>query len=733
MDKKIVGETYRFTVITDFLIRIEEDPLGHFEDRPTQTVVDRNFGHPKIDVIHNQNGHVLEIVTPGCHLYYNGGRFAPDTLFIDVAKAHSLFQNRWFFGVNNNNNLKGTARTLDSADGPIPLADGIMSKDGFSYLDDSESASYLSETDSYQTRPKGIIDGYFFAYGRDYQAALTDFYRLTGPVPLIPRFALGNWWSRYYPYTQAGYQRLMACFDEKKIPISVSVLDMDWHQVDVPRKYGSGWTGYTWNKSLFPQPEKLLTWLHEDGKKVSLNVHPAAGIRAFENCYPKVAKNLGLDAKKEEIADFDLENAKFRQSYFDDVHHPLEEQGVDFWWLDWQQGGSQTDQHLDPLWLLNHYHYQDSAKRHNGIGLTLSRYAGPGSHRYPLGFSGDTIISWASLNFQPYFTITAANIGYTWWSHDIGGHMHGHFDGELATRWLQFGVFSPINRLHSSNNLFSGKEPWNYRSDFQESQERFLRLRAQLLPYLDTANFKTHVQGVPLVKPLYYDYPEETQAYEQKNEYFFGSNMLVSPITAPHDTTTQDGHTTVWLPKGNWIDYLTHLPYQGDTVFNAYRGIDSLPVFVKRGSLIVTNPHVMDNPDHLPQTLLIQIFAGSDGYYCLVEHAGNQLAKTFFNWHDQEHKLSYTIEDPDHIIPKNRQIDEEVIVPKKEDVFTELFSRLQKAKIPFDLKQQLYQAFKSADFTALGYINLLNTLEDKDLKNTLTELVYVRQSYLNDI
>lgn len=234
------------------------------------------------------------------------------------------------------------------------------------------------------------------------------------------------------------------------------------------------------------------------------------------------------------------------------------------------------------------------------------------------------------------------------------------------------------------------------------------------------------------MKPLYYDYPEEAQAYERKNEYFFGSHMLVSPITAPHDARTQDGHATVWLPKGSWIDYFTHLPYTGNTVFNAYRGVDRLPVFVKTGSLIVTNPHVMDNPDHLPQTLLIQIFAGSDGHYCLVEHAGDQLAKTFFSWHDQEHKLSYTIEDPAHILPQNRQIAEEVIMPQEEDVFQEVFSRLQKAKIAFDVKQQLYQAFKSADFTSLGYINLLNTLEDQDLKNTLTELVYVRRSYPAD-
>ena len=106
--------------------------------------------------------------------------------------------------------------------------------------------------------------------------------------------------------------------------------------------------------------------------------------------------------------------------------------------------------------------------------LILSRYAGLGSHRYPIGFSGDSIISWASLNFQPYFTSTSSNAGYTWWSHDIGGHQRGIKDDELALRWLQLGVFSPINRLHSTSNEFMGKEPWKYQSYIEIIMEKYL-------------------------------------------------------------------------------------------------------------------------------------------------------------------------------------------------------------------------------------------------------------------
>ena len=148
--------------------------------------------------------------------------------------------------------------------------------------------------------------------------------------------------------------------------------------------------------------------------------------------------------------DFDPADPAFLEAYLEVLHHPLEAEGVDFWWLDWQQGGVTRIPGLDPLWLLNHFHFLDSGRATAGAPLTFSRYAGVGSHRYPIGFSGDTVITWASLDFQPYFTATASNVGYGWWSHDIGGHFFGGKDDELTVRWTQLGVFSPIMRLHSS-------------------------------------------------------------------------------------------------------------------------------------------------------------------------------------------------------------------------------------------------------------------------------------------
>lgn len=469
------GKKYRISVLTNQLIRLEYSENGYFEDRLTRVVQNRSFtSELSLNVIEDENR--LEIITDSLHLHYDKSLFSNSGLFIDVKNNLSAYGNRWYFG-NQYSNLGGTNRTLDFVDGSIELEDGIMSKNGFAILDDSSSFVFDKMCNPVE-RPENVIDIYFFGYGRDYYTALKDFYHLTGSTPLLPRFALGNWWSRYWAYSEEGYLSLMDKFEAENVPLSVSVIDMDWHLTnDVPERFGSGWTGYSWNKKLFPDPERFLNELHKRGLKTTLNVHPADGIRAFEDAYPAVAKRLSLNTTIEEPALFDMSNEDFRKAYFEEVHHPLEKQGVDFWWIDWQQG---TEGQIDPLWLLNYYHFKDITREGNN-SVILSRYAGPGSHRFPIGFSGDTVTTWASLAFQPYFTSTASNIGYSWWSHDIGGHMLGYHDEELALRWLQFGVFSPINRLHSSNSPFQSKEPWGYSLEIAESMKVYLRLRHKFI------------------------------------------------------------------------------------------------------------------------------------------------------------------------------------------------------------------------------------------------------------
>lgn len=619
------GKNYRFTVLTSRLIRLEYQEEGLFEDHATQCVLNRTF--PAVPFEVEESDSEVHIITEHLHLTYTKQKFCKSSLNIRILGNLSDFLSVWYYG-EPIRDLGGTARTLDGKDGACELEPGLMSKGGFTVLDDGRSL-LLTQDGWIQPRKNRGTDLYFWGYGRDYKQCLKDFYHLSGATPMLPRYAFGNWWSRYYRYTQETFLELMGRFEKERIPFSVAVLDMDWHLVDIAPETGSGWTGYTWNRDLFPDPERFLQKLHEKNLKVSLNVHPADGIRKHEEKYPEMARAMGMDPESQKTVEFDITDPHFIEAYFEVLHWPLEQQGVDFWWIDWQSGSVSKMEGLDPLWGLNHYHYMDNCKRGNR-GLCFSRYAGPGSHRYPVGFSGDSIISWETLEFQPYFTATAANIGYTWWSHDIGGHMMGCMDHELAVRWLQFGVFSPISRLHSSSNPFTVKEPWNYPERHAKIMKRFLRLRHLMVPYLFTMNERCHREGLPLVEPVYYEYPWEEAAYQYKNEYFFGTQLLVCPVTSPAGHDVLRAKTQMWLPEGIWFDVFANRVYQGGRCMTLYRSLEEMPVFAKAGAIIPTAAKAEENISLNPAELTVSVYPGADGQFSLYEEYGGAVVWTVF-------------------------------------------------------------------------------------------------------
>ena len=636
------GDGWRFTVLTERMIRMEYSAKNEFVDNQTQIVVDRRFPAPKFTV--NETEAKLEIVTEYLIVTYDKKEFSGNGLTVQMLGNPYLRKTGiWFYGDQDflkMGNLKGTTETLDNAvgdmyyrdsldeskpwgepDKPIELCDGILSKNGFSVIDDS--ASLVFDNDGWvHPAPQGHTDIYFLCYGRDYLGCLNDFYHLAGRTPMLPRYALGNWWSRYYSYTQEEYLALMDRFRDEKVPIAVAIQDMGWHYVDIDPKYGKGWTGYSWNKELFPDPAAMMKELHDRGMHISLNVHPADGVRAHEDMYADMARAMGVDPESELPIPFDVTDRKFMEAYFKYLHHPNEEMGVDFWWVDWQQGSNTRVPGYDPLWMLNHYHYLDNAKGGNRP-MDFSRFAGLGSHRYPIGFSGSTFITWESLDYQPWFTATASNVGYGWWSHDIGGHRNGYREDELTTRWVQYGVFSPIMRLHSSDEVFTGKEPWKFCADSERVMRRFLSLRHQLVPYLYTMNRRFHAENQPLVQPMYYQYPEKQEAYTVKNQYFFGSELIVNPITSPTDKTVRTGSVVTWLPEGLWFDFFTGMAYHGSKKIRMHRPIDTIPVLAKAGGILPMQAmeelsSCTDNPEHME----ICVFAGANGRFDLYEDDG---------------------------------------------------------------------------------------------------------------
>ena len=658
----------RISLITTRLLRTEK---GAFTDLPTQTVINRDLGEVEYNLDEHKN--TLTVTTDEACFTVNKKNGDVLSVYIeDLCTTVTDFEE---------GKLPGTARTLDMANGAVKLEKGITAISGASVMDDSKGL--LINLDGTIAPRPACSDRYWFAYGRDYLSQLRDFFGLTGEVPLIPKYALGNWWSRYKAYTQEEYRSLMQKFIDKKLPITVATIDMDWHWTDVTSRFGKearsqkpkcpeeiiyylllqGWTGYSWNTELFPDHKELLTWLHDKGFKVPLNIHPSQGVRFFEDRYNEMCERLGYDPEKKEIIPFDLTDPEFMKAYFEVLHHPLEEEGVDFWWIDWQQGKKTGIDGLDPLWALNHYHYLDSGRAEKRP-MILSRYAGLGSHRYPLGFSGDTHATWKSLKFQPYFTNCAANAGYTWWSHDIGGHMHGVQDDELYLRWLQLGVFSPINRLHSTNSDFCGKEPWKRSYAVEKVSEDFLRLRHKLIPYLYSANYRTHRYGEPICMPMYYRY-DEGEAYEMDNQYIFGGQLMVCPITQPADKRLNLAKTRVWLPEGQWTDIFNGRVYNGDMLVDMYRDIDSIPVLASAGSIVPMYRNADTNNLSLDQPLEIHLWRG-DGYFELYEDDGEtnayregKYAITEFNLEENGDNLRLTITPPadsQGLLPDEREM-----------------------------------------------------------------------------
>ena len=614
----------RISLITPRLLRTEK---GIFTDLPTQTVQNREFGD--VDYSLSEHSDLITVTTDAVCFAISKKNGDVTSFFIeDTSSTVTDFSKDM---------LPGTARTLDTANGAVKLENGITSLSGASVMDDSNSL-LINPDGSIYPRPK-CSDRYWFAYGHDYLGQLRDFFRLTGDVPLIPKYVLGNWWSRYKAYTQEEYRALMQKFIDRQLPITVATIDMDWHWTDVIDRFGEdarsakpitkqemiyyyllqGWTGYSWNTELFPDYKELFAWLHNNGFKITLNIHPSQGVRFFEDQYKAMCERLGRDPEKKEIIPFDMTDSEFRAAYFEILHHPYEEDGVDFWWIDWQQGTKTKIPGLDPLWALNHYHSIDSA-RGEKRPLILSRYAGLGSHRYPLGFSGDTVCTWKSLDFQPYFTNSAANVGYTWWSHDIGGHMRGVQDDELYLRWLQYGVFSPINRLHSSNSDFMGKEPWKRSYAVCQVAEEFLRLRHKMVPFLYTANYRTHTLGEPICMPMYYRY-DCLEAYETKNQFIFGGSLIVCPITRPADKRLNLAYTEAWLPEGRFTDIFNGRIYEGGKKVRFYRDIDSIPVLAAEGTILPMYRDGRSNNLSLDQPLEIHIWRGN-GSYELYEDDG---------------------------------------------------------------------------------------------------------------
>ena len=627
----------RFTVISDGTLRLEYAPDGKFVDNKSFVAVNRLY--PDVDYKLKSKGAWIEITTSKMRMRYkkDSGQFTGDNLVIEAVKG--AFPFTWKPGVQQKGNLKGTYRTLDGMDGEtqtqtwvadtkkgeqLKLEDGLLATDGWSFIDDSQGLLFDNDPDwewAKERPANGGQDWYFMAYGHDYKQALKDYTLFAGKMPLPPRYAFGYWWSRYWLYSDKEFRNLIDNFNTYQIPLDVLVVDMDWHYTE---KGKGGWTGWTWNRDLFPNPQGFLKYLKQNDLKITLNLHPADGVAAYEENYTEMAKDMGVDPETKKTIPWVNSDKKFIRSMFKNILGPMEKDGVDFWWLDWQQGMFDPKmKNLSNTWWINYAFFSDMEKRRETRPMLYHRWGGLGNHRYQVGFSGDAVISWKSLDFQPYFNSTASNVLYGYWSHDLGGHIGSQIDPEMYTRWLQFGALSPIMRTHSQKGAKLNKEPWVFNKEYCDIIRETIRQRYVMAPYIYTMARKGYDDGISLCRPMYYDYPENKEAYEFRNEYMFGDDVLVMPVTAPVENDY--AQVRVWLPEGEWYEWHTGALLKGNQIVERSFAVDEYPIYIKAGAIL---PMYLDNVMNLngnDEEVAVTAFpgGGDTAEFKLYEDNGN--------------------------------------------------------------------------------------------------------------
>jgi hypothetical protein len=531
-------------------------------------------------------------------------------------------------------------RYRNLADDLTRFQPGLLSRSGYFLLDDSRGAVLDGDNFPVERNTPGSRDLYFFAYGRDYPAALQDYRLLAGPIPLPAKNIFGLLFSRWPAFSDAEARQLVERFAREGLPLSGLALDLEWHVPD--------FSHWDWNPETYPDPEGFLQWAHAQGLLVMVNVHPQTILSTDSHFEPflKASRKehkvqavwenpivaLTVKSGADRMVQLDLADPAEASALQELCCAPLLRQGVDFWWLD---GACARLNGADGQLLSSKVFYETS-ERDGRRGLQQARYGGLGSHRYGVLFTGDAQSEWEVLQGECEFNIRAGQVGMAYVSHDTGGFSHAEaplIDPDLYVRWLQFGVFNPVLRFHSAPGSGS-RQPWDYGEKNLEIAKRWLKLRYSLLPHIYAAARRAYETGLPLVRGLYLEHPEDDACY-RFDEYFFGDGLLVAPILTPSN------HRSVYLPAGEWYDFETGKRLPGSREISAFAALEQVPVYLRAGTILVRQAE-QDPPDQVfVADLLLDVYPGADARAELYEddsrtqaYRADGFARTEFTWQE---------------------------------------------------------------------------------------------------
>ncbi|KAK8805573.1 hypothetical protein WA158_002229 [Blastocystis sp. Blastoise] len=637
-------ERARFTILTDYIIRVEYSKLTppKFHDEPSFAILQRNLQVPKYTK--EIKSDYIKIETDALILEYNstiGTVTNPDALKITMKKDQKV---EWHYGMKNPGRLNGAISTLDGVDGIAGMdclreswdssnycEKGVISRDGWAIIVDDRRPRYTDKYDWMWT--EGVIpealeedqkyyDFYFFGHGYNYKLALKEFTTLSGPIPIVPKYSLGTWYSKWHAYTDTDVRKLyLETFANTGIPIDIMVLDMDFHKSysrGLPNPYNvtiQGWSGFTWYDEEFPSPSHLMNYMKRRNIYTTLNIHPAAGIQFVEEFYKEMAIAMGMDPEKGQTVPWNITDLKYAENLFKIVLQPFHDRGMEFWWIDYQQEHTTTYQNVNPTFWTDYTWFTTKTRWSNGDRpFIMGRFGGLGTHRYPIGFSGDTHTSWATLKFQPEFSTMAANVAWQW-ANDLGG-FSGNTDEELNTRWLQLGLWSHSFRTHGTKN---GPQhaPFAYRFPIMTILKRIYRLRERMVPYLYKSAIEAHETGLSYVHGLYYEEPTNEMSYKYLTIYMFGKDIVVAPVLdKSNDPQTTLTSRDIYLPEGEYFDFSTGLKNYGGIEYTMNFTLSEVPVFAKAGSIIpmmeLNNEQLEGAASRSPEMMLFNVYPIED-------------------------------------------------------------------------------------------------------------------------
>lgn len=645
-DPFVIGKS-RITFITDNLVRLEYANDARFLNDSTLFAVNRHTSDTDVAVEHDGRRYVF--TTKAMRLVFDADGCPFGQCNIRAEWTQNGEKKRWSLSDTQEKNLLGPVVTLDAVSGPVERMEGLLSRDGWYLIDDSGKDVYKNGWLEYRDR-NHVQDLYLFVYGNDYKAALRSLAAISGPVPMTRRYVHGSWYCRWWPYTAEDYREIVRGYREHDFPLDILVFDMDWHRKDgavgTGHAFTRGWTGYSWNRKLIPDPEGLLRELRDQNIYVTINDHPHDGIRPTEDMFDDFIADLGADTAVTGVPYFDAGDRRYMEAFFRHAHGESERMGVAFWWQDWQQDYAfskvrgTTTAHVP--WL-NELYYNDSRKN-NLRGQGFARWGGWGDHRHPIQFSGDAVGNWDMLRFEVDLTVTSGNMGCFFWAHDIGGFYDGT-DSELYTRWTQFGLLNSSLRIHSVVGDNMDRRPWLWGEREENAMRAVYHLRSQLMPYIYSSVRQCHTDMLPLNRGLYIDRPDDEQSYLHPDQFMFGDLILGAPVTEAGNGPDFIVNKPVYFPAGNrWYSLFNGNSFEGGSTQTVSIPLEESPVFVKGGWPIPMQPYTQRMASEPVTKLIVRCYPGTEGddnAYTLYEDDG--LTMDYVDGRFSTTKLHYSL------------------------------------------------------------------------------------------